>query len=461
MKRCLFRKPWLVREITGFGEKFMAGLNIKVAKFGGSSLADAGQFRKVKRIVEADPARRYIVPSAPGKRSREDEKVTDLLYCCYEEARHHRNYSGTLHKIKRRYQEIIEDLGLVLSLEAEFQKIERAFLENAGSEYAASRGEYLNGMILADYLGYQFVDAAGIVRFSKEGKFEDERTNFFLRDRLAGIERAVIPGFYGSDDAGNIHTFSRGGSDVTGAIVARAVHADLYENWTDVPGFLLTDPQIVEHPKKIDVMTYGELRELSYRGASVLHEEAVFPVRREGISIHIRNTNHPEETGTLICSRVKPEDMVPITGIAGKKHFTAISIAKNRMNAQAGFCKNLLEAFEENDITFEHLPSGIDTISVILPQEEYERKEERIMSSLQRRLRPDKIEVDDDMALVTVVGKGMRSVSGIAARFFTALGQAEVNIKMIDMGSNEVNCTIGVSNQDFEAAVRALYDALA
>lgn len=431
-----------------------------VAKFGGSSLADAGQFRKVKKIVESDPGRRYVVPSAPGKRDSSDIKVTDLLYQCYEKANQGEGYAELLDKIKARYQEIIEELKLGISLEQEFQMIERAFLGHAGEQYAASRGEYLNGILLAAYLGYEFVDAAEVVRFSKEGKFEDERTNFFLKECLSKLDRAVIPGFYGADDAGNIHTFSRGGSDVTGAIVARAVQAGLYENWTDVSGFLLADPGIIDHPKKISAMTFSELRELSYRGATVLHEDAVYPVRREGISIHIRNTNCPGENGTLICRKIRPEDEVAITGIAGKRNFTAVSIAKNRMNAQIGFCKKLLEAFEENNITFEHMPSGIDTICVILPQEEFLQKEAAIMDSLQRLLKPDKIEVDPDMALVTVVGKGMRSVSGIAARFFTSLGDADVNIKMIDMGSNEINCTIGVSNDDFERAIRALYGAL-
>ncbi|HIR75332.1 MAG TPA: aspartate kinase [Candidatus Choladousia intestinipullorum] len=431
-----------------------------VAKFGGSSLADAEHFRQVKKILRQDPARRYVVPSAPGKRNSEDEKVTDLLYQCYEKASSGADYAPVLQKIRGRYQEIIDDLGLAVSLEGEFEMIEQAFVNHAGEQYAASRGEYLNGILLAAFLGYRFVDAAEVIRFNKKGVFEDERTNFFLSDRLINIDRAVIPGFYGADDAGNIHTFSRGGSDVTGALVARAVQADLYENWTDVSGFLLTDPGIVDHPKKIDIMTYSELRELSYRGATVLHEEAVFPVRREGISIHIRNTNRPHESGTLICSTIRPEDEVPITGIAGKKNFAAVNIAKNRMNAQVGFCKRLLEAFEENDISFEHMPSGIDTISVILPADEYHKKKDAIMDSLQRLLAPDKISIDEDMALVTVVGKGMRSVSGIAARFFTALGDAHVNIKMIDMGSNEINCTIGVSNQDFDTAIRALYSAL-
>lgn len=431
-----------------------------VAKFGGSSLADAAHFRQVKEILRQNPARRYVVPSAPGKRDSGDEKVTDLLYQCYEKASGGGDYAPILQKIRARYQEIIDDLELSVSLDGEFEMIEQAFLNHAGEQYAASRGEYLNGILLASYLGYRFVDAAEVIRFNKKGVFEDERTNFFVGDRLINIDRAVIPGFYGADDAGNIHTFSRGGSDVTGAVVARAVQADLYENWTDVSGFLLADPGIVDNPKKIDIMTYSELRELSYRGATVLHEEAVFPVRREGISIHIRNTNRPQESGTLICSSIRPEDEVPITGIAGKKNFTAVSIAKNRMNAQIGFCKRLLEAFDENDILFEHMPSGIDTISVILPAEEFNRKKADIMDSLQRLLAPDKITVDEDMALVTVVGKGMRSVSGIAARFFTSLGEARVNIKMIDMGSNEINCTIGVSNRDFDTAIRALYGAL-
>ncbi len=430
------------------------------AKFGGSSLADARQFRKVKKIIESDPSRRYIVPSAPGRRFGSDEKVTDLLYEYYAQISQGKSGIAIRKKIRARYQEIIDELGLSVSLDREFERIEYAFSKGAGEAYAASRGEYLCGLLLADYLGFEFVDAAEVVRFGQDGHFEDERTNFFLRGRLARAERAVIPGFYGADDSGEIHTFTRGGSDVTGALVARAVQAELYENWTDVSGFLLADPAIIGNPRKIDAMTFAELRELSYRGAAVLHEDAVYPARREGIPIHIRNTNLPEEKGTVICKALSPEQEIPITGIAGRKGFAAVSIAKNRMNAQIGFCHRLLEAFDENHITFEHMPSGIDTISVILPLEEYRQKQEAIMASLQRLLRPDKISVDEDMALVTVVGKGMRSRSGIAARFFGALGDAGVNIKMIDMGSNEINCTVGVCNGDFETAVRALYAAL-
>lgn len=431
-----------------------------VSKFGGSSLADAGQFRKIDYIIKKNPNRRYIVPSAPGKRTPDDVKVTDLLYACYDKAKHGEAYEEYLNQIRQRYQEIIEDLGLHLSLKDELKVLETSFVRGIGSEYAASRGEYLNGILLAAYLNYEFVDAASVIRFNRDGTLDAETTNELLKERLGSCSAAVIPGFYGADETGRIHTFSRGGSDVTGALVARAVRAEIYENWTDVTGFLLTDPNIVENPKKIDVMTFSELRELAYRGATVLHEDAVYPVRREGIPIHIRNTNEPDQNGTLICRRIRPEEETPITGIAGKKHFVAISIAKHRMNAQVGFCKKLLEAFDENGIAFEHMPSGIDTISVIMSKEEYQKKEDGIMESLHRRLNPDRITLDDDLAMVTVVGKGMRSVSGIASRFFGALGDANVNIKMIDMGSNEINCTIGVSNADFETAIRALYNAL-
>ena len=431
-----------------------------VAKFGGSSLADAGQFRKIDHIIKQNPNRRYVVPSAPGKRNPDDVKVTDLLYACYDKAKHGEPYEEYLNQIRQRYQEIIEDLGLHLSLKDELKVLENSFVRGIGSEYAASRGEYLNGILLAAYLDYEFVDAASVIRFHKDGTLDAETTNELLKERLGGCSAAVIPGFYGADETGRIHTFSRGGSDVTGALVARAVRAEIYENWTDVTGFLLTDPNIVDHPKKIDVMTFSELRELAYRGATVLHEDAVYPVRREGIPIHIRNTNEPDQNGTLICRRIRPEEETPITGIAGKKNFVAISIAKHRMNAQVGFCKKLLEAFDENGIACERMPSGSETISVIMSREEYLKKEDGIMESLRRRLNPDKITLDDDLALVTVVGKGMRSVSGIASRFFGALGDANVNIKMIDMGSNEINCTIGVANADFEAAIRALYDAL-
>ena len=433
---------------------------VKVVKFGGSSLASAEQFAKVGDIIRADESRKYVVPSAPGKRNSKDTKVTDMLYACYAKAEAGEEFRVPLMKIKERYDSIINGLGLKVTLDEEFKTISKNFKEKAGVDYAASRGEYLNGILMADYLGYEFIDSATVIFFDEEGNLDADKTDKVLSKKLSECEKAVIPGFYGIGADGRVKTFSRGGSDITGSIVAKACHASLYENWTDVSGFLLADPSIIRDPKKIHAMTFGELRELSYRGASVLHEEAVFPVRREGIPIQIRNTNDPADPGTIIRRQLSAAEEVPITGIAGKKEFAAISIAKNCMNSEIGFIKKLLEAFEENKISFEHLPSGIDTVSVILPRVEYEEKKDAIMASLRRLLDPDKIEVDTDLALVTVVGRGMRSVSGIAATFFTCLGMAHVNIKMIDMGSNEINCTIGVKNEDFEKAIRALYHAL-
>ncbi len=442
-------------------EREMEEEKATAVKFGGSSLADAAGFRRVKKILQSDPKRRYVVVSAPGRRDENDEKVTDLLFQSCERARKGGRYETPLSRVKRRFQKISEELGLEIDLGEEFEKIERAILHGADASYTVSRGEYLCAKLMSAWLGFPFVDAAEVIRFDSEGRFEPERTDFFLREKFENLSCAVLPGFYGSDDAGNIHTFSRSGSDVTGALVARAIQAGVYENWTDVPGFLLADPVIVPGARKVDALTYAELRELAYRGASVLHEDAVYPVRREGIPIHILNTRKPDENGTLICEHLSAEQEDEITGIAGKKGYVAVSIAKNRMNAEAGFSRKLLEAFEENDISFEHLPSGIDTVSVILPKTEFETKEREILESLSRLLKPDKIEIDRDIALVTMVGKGMRSVSGIAARFFTALGEEHINIKMIDMGSNEINCTIGVRNEDFEPAVRALYHAFA
>ncbi len=430
-------------------------------KFGGSSLADAAGFRRVKEILQNDPGRRYVVVSAPGAADENDEKVTDLLYQCCERARKGGRYEIPLSRVRLRFLNIAEDLGLQIDLAKEFEKIEHAILQGADASYAVSRGEYLSAKLMSAWLDFPFVDAAEVIRFDTEGKLEAERTNFFLQKKFEDLSCAVLPGFYGADDAGNVHTFSRSGSDVTGALLARAVHAAVYENWTDVPGFLLADPSIVPEARKVNAMTYAELRELAYRGASVLHEDAVYPVRREGIPIHILNTKKPEESGTLICEHLPANQEEEITGIAGKKNYVAVSIAKNRMNAEAGFSGKLLEAFEENRISFEHLPSGIDTVSVILPRTEFEEKEPEILESLGRLLKPDKIEIDRDIALVTMVGKGMRSVSGIAARFFTALGEKHINIKMIDMGSNEINCTIGVRNEDFEPAIRALYHSFA
>ena len=430
----------------------------KVVKFGGSSLANSDQFRKVGEIIRSEESRRYVVPSAPGKRFPEDTKVTDLLYACYKKAAAGEDFGEILREIKERYYEIIRGLGLELSLEKEFGQIEEDFKAQAGTDYAASRGEFLNGKIMAAYLGYEFVDAASVIRFDKNGNFDGDKTDKLLEKRLAKCERAVIPGFYGAMEDGTVKTFSRGGSDITGSLVAKAVHADLYENWTDVSGFLVTDPRIVDDPAVIETITYRELRELSYMGATVLHEDAIFPVQKEGIPINIRNTNRPEDKGTLIPESTSRKPRYVITGIAGKKGFCSINIEKSMMNSEIGFGRKVLQVFEEQGINFEHVPSGIDTMTVYVHQDEFEEKEQQVIAGIHRAVNPDFIEMESDLALIAVVGRGMKSQRGTAGRVFSALAHAHVNVKMIDQGSSELNIIIGVENRDFETAVKAIYD---
>ncbi|MDY3873094.1 MAG: aspartate kinase, partial [Roseburia lenta] len=379
---------------------------VKVVKFGGSSLASASQFAKVGDIIRADETRRYVVPSAPGKRNAKDTKVTDMLYSCYALAEAEEDFKGALKKIKERYNSIINGLNLTLSLEDEFRIIAEKFEDKAGEDYAASRGEYLNGIIMANYLGYEFIDAAEVIFFDENGNFDDYKTDKVMAERLSHVEKAVIPGFYGSDIDGNVKTFSRGGSDITGSIVSKAVHASVYENWTDVSGCLVADPRIVENAQPIRVITYRELRELSYMGASVLHEDAIFPVRKAGIPINIKNTNAPEEPGTMIVESTCQKADYTITGIAGKKGFVAVNIDKDMMNSEVGFCRKALEAFEENGISIEHMPSGIDTMTVFVHQEEFEGKEQQVISSIRRLVNPDIIDLEAYLALIAVVGRG-------------------------------------------------------
>ncbi len=430
----------------------------KVVKFGGSSLASARQFKKAANIVLSEKSRRYVVPSAPGKRNDSDEKVTDLLYQCYDLAAEGGAYKKVLNRIKERFAEIIDGLELNMNLAYEFDRIEENFLNKAGRDYAASRGEYLNGMIMAQFLGYEFIDAADVVFFQENGVFDSERTNVELGERLANVERAVIPGFYGSMPDGRVKTFSRGGSDVTGSIVARAIHADMYENWTDVSGFLVADPRIVPDPQVIETITYSELRELAYMGASVLHEDAIFPVRREGIPINIRNTNRPKDKGTLIVESTCRKARYTITGIAGKKGFCSVNIEKAMMNAEVGFCRKVLSVFEKYGISIEHMPSGIDTMTVFVHQSDFEEFEQSVIAGIHRAVEPDLVEMESDLALIAVVGRGMKAVRGTAGRIFSALAHAHVNVKMIDQGSSERNIIIGVKDADFEAAIRAIYD---
>ncbi|MGN1152028.1 MAG: aspartate kinase [Lachnospiraceae bacterium] len=430
----------------------------KVVKFGGSSLASAEQFKKVGAIIRADKERKFVVPSAPGKRSSDDTKVTDMLYACYDLAEQGKDFKKELQAIHDRYQEIIDGLELKLSLDNEFKTIEKMFKEKAGTNYAASRGEYLNGIIMANYLGYEFIDAAEVILFKDDGEFDAETTNQNLRKRLEGVDAAVIPGFYGAYANGTVKTFSRGGSDITGSIVARAIKANVYENWTDVSGFLITDPRIIYKPEGIETITYKELRELAYMGASVLHEDAIFPVRSEGIPINIRNTNAPDDNGTWIVESTCQKSKYVITGIAGKKGFCAVNIEKDMMNSEIGFGRKVLQAFEENGISFEHVPSGIDTMTVFVHQDEFMHKEQQVVSAIHRLADPDSIDIEGDFALIAVVGRGMKSTRGTAGRIFSALAHANVNVKMIDQGSSELNIIIGVSNEDFETAIKAIYD---
>ena len=431
---------------------------VKVVKFGGSSLASAEQFVKVGDIIRADETRRYVVPSAPGKRNAKDTKVTDMLYSCYALAEDGVEFRVPLMKIKERYDSIINGLNLKISLDEEFKTIASNFKAKAGADYAASRGEYLNGIIMANYLGYEFIDSATVIFFDEEGKFDAEKTQRVLSAKLAETKKAVIPGFYGAGPDGNVVTFSRGGSDITGSIVAKACHASMYENWTDVSGCLVADPRIIDNPEPIKVVTYRELRELSYMGASVLHEDAVFPVRKAGIPINIRNTNDPEADGTLIVDSTCQKPDYTITGIAGKKGFVAVNIDKDKMNSEVGFCRKALQAFEENGISIEHMPSGIDTMTVFVHQAEFEGKEQQVISSIRRLAHPDVIDLEADLGLIAVVGRGMRATRGTAGRIFSALAHANINVRMIDQGSSELNIIIGVSNDDFDDAIKAIYD---
>lgn len=436
----------------------------KVVKFGGSSLASAEQFEKVGRIIRKDETRRYVIPSAPGKRFSKDTKVTDMLYSCYKQAileedeDTEESFEELLSEIKERYDSIIKGLSLSVSLDKEFQIIRENFSKKVGRDYAASRGEYLNGILMAAYLGYEFIDAAEVIFFDENGNFDAEKTNLVLSGRLESVERAVIPGFYGAKPDGRIVTFSRGGSDITGSIVAKAVHADMYENWTDVSGFLIADPRIIKNPKAIDTITYRELRELSYMGATVLHEDAIFPVRKEGIPINIRNTNSPEDKGTLIVEATCQKPRFTITGIAGKKDFASITVEKAMMNSEVGFCKRVLDVFDQNNISIEHMPSGIDTMTIFVHQDEFEEKEQQVIAGIHRAVEPDFLELESDLALIAVVGRGMKATRGTSGRIFSALAHANVNVKMIDQGSSELNIIIGVRNHDFEAAIEAIYD---
>ena len=443
-------------------------MDIKVAKFGGTSLADAHQFRKVQAIIESDPQRRFVVPSAPGKRTADDRKITDLLYLCHAHAQQKLPFDDVFNLIADRYKGIVRDLGLSLDMQPHLDTVRTRIAAEAdagrGADYTASRGEYLNGLITAALLKYDFVDAADVIFFDAAGRFDAERTQAVMSQRLSSHQRAVVPGFYGSTHTGQIKTFSRGGSDVTGAIVARGVSADVYENWTDVSGMLMADPRVVKDPKPISVVTYRELRELAYMGATVLHDEAIFPVRQAGIPVNIRNTNLPAHAGTLIVKdtpmlreAITSGSIGSITGIAGKKDFTVIAVEKALMNQELGFGRRLLSVLEVNGISFEHVPSGIDTMSVVVASKALEGKLDKVVSEIREECVPDAVDIFPNMALIATVGRGMAYTPGMAAKLFGALAKAGVNVRMIDQGSSEINIIVGVQNSEFELAMRAIY----
>ena len=437
-------------------------MGVKVAKFGGSSVADSIQLRKLKKIIDADPDRKYIIVSAAGKRFSGDNKITDILYMCKAQMDHNIPPDQLIQVVMDRYSAMKVDLGLDVDLESRFEEIKENIKKGCTEAYLVSRGEYLSAILTAAFLGYDFVDAAGLVQFDAKGRLMGEETNAALSAELAKHERAVIPGFYGSRGASDeIVVFSRGGSDVTGSIVARAVNADIYENWTDVSGLLMADPRIVENPAPISRISYMELRELSYMGANVLHEDAVFPVRAAEIPINIRNTNKPEDPGTIITNDPKYDNDKVISGIAGNKDFTVIFLYKNMLNREKGFIRRALTVLEDNDISVEHVPTGIDTISLVIANSELEGKLEEVLDDLQRTLEPDTMKVYENISLIATVGRGMSFKPGVSARLFTALAEAGINIRMIDQGSSEVNIIIGVETPDFEKAIRAVYHAFA
>lgn len=438
-------------------------MGIKVAKFGGSSVADGIQLTKTKEIIREDPDRKYIIVSAPGKRYEGDNKITDILYLCKTHIEHNLPYDQLFQVVVDRYMAVEINLGVKVDLLKYFEEIRENLRKNPSADYIASRGEYLNAVLVAAFLEYDFVDTANLIKFDEKGRLLTEETDKALAEELAKHERAVLPGFYGSTPDGEIKTFSRGGSDITGALVARAVHADVYENWTDVSGFLMADPRIVENPKQIRAISYKELRELSYMGASVLHEDAIYPARMANVPINIRNTNQPEDPGTFITAEVsedyRSEQNHIITGIAGSRDFTVVALYKNMMSSERGFVRKILDILDDYDINFEHLPSGIDTVSVVMANKAINGRLDEVLDEFRTRLRPDSIDVFEDMALIATVGHGMSYRQGVSAKLFEALAAAGVNIRMIEQGSSEMNIIVGVENKDFEKAIRAIYEA--
>ena len=436
-------------------------MSVTVVKFGGTSMADAKSINQVADIVKQDKKRRYVVVSAPGKRFSQDHKITDMLYACYHDLQINGECKATFDKIRERFKGIVSDLGLDIDIDAYLNQVESDMLKYNSAEFCASRGEYLSAIITAAKLGYKFIDAKDIMVFNENGDFEPEITNEKVKQVLSKVERAVIPGFYGGDESGLVHTFSRGGSDVSGAVIARAVGATMYENWTDVNGFMTADPRIVSNPKPIEKLSYKELRELAYMGANVLHPESIFPVRVGNIPINIRNTFCPEAKGTMIVPELEEKDMNNrvITGIAGKKGYSIVYIEKSMMNSELGFVRKVLAVLEYYNISFEHLPTGIDTMSIVIADSELAGKEEVVIERIKKVVNPDHIEIKSNISLVATVGHGMSYKPGTASTLCGALAKENINIRMIDQGSSEMNIIVGISTSDYEKAINAIYNA--
>ncbi len=430
-----------------------------VTKFGGSSLANDEQFRKVRSILELEPTRRYLVPSAPGKRFAEDDKVTDLLYLCYSLASEGKPFADIFARIRDRYLAIAQGLHLKVDIGAELDTVEKGIGECKGRDWCASRGEYLCGVLMADYLGWRFVDAADGIVFNEDHTLNDEKTQDKLSALLRDGRPSVVPGFYGAMENGEVCTFSRGGSDITGALVARAVSADVYENWTDVSGFLMADPRIIDGPAEISSITYKELRELSHMGASVLHEDAMFPVHRAGIPTNIRNTNKPYHPGTMISKTAPNEVSVPtITGIAGRKGYSVISVEKSMMNSEVGFGRKVLQVLENRGVSFEHMPTGIDSMCVVVASNALEPHRAEILREIEALVaNSGSVTVNDNLSIIATVGRGMVHNCGTAARLFSAMSRARINVRMIDQGSSELSIIVGVNDSDFESTIHAIY----
>ena len=434
---------------------------LKVTKFGGSSMADAGQYRKIRDIIRTDPQRRVVVVSAAGKRFKEDHKITDLLYLCHAHVRFGVDCSNIYEMIVSRYLQIRDELGLDVPLEEEFSLLKKRLDQNQVTEdELVSRGEYFSAKLMAAFLGFQFVDAEDWVRFRLDGSVDREETYKLLRD-LASCSGVVTPGFYGKMPDGHIKTFSRGGSDITGALAAAALDADVYENWTDVSGILMADPRIVENPQPIPEVTYDELRELSVSGAQVLHEGTIFPVREKDIPLNIRNTNAPQDPGTLIQERFETDDHPQrfITGITGKKDFSVVSLTKRGFSGEVGFLRRVLTIFERHHISIDYVPNGVDNVSVLVPTEVVAPKLYAILGDIQKEIQPDTLEVFDQIAVVAAVGRRMAHRPGISGQIFASLGDAGINIRMIIQSPYELNIIFGVDNRDFAKAIQVLYDS--